>query len=93
MFDESGRLMPVDNERNIAIAAIHVGGLSVDVLSELRDRQIELPIAPKGHHGARPRGVQLLHEMQKWSRFGRGAFGSMRRRRRETGYRRKAGTA
>src|SRR3981081_1440857 len=60
MLDKSCRLMPVDDERNIAVAAVHVGGLSGDVFGELRDRQIELPLEPKRRHGARTRGVELL---------------------------------
>ena len=57
--------MLIDDERNIAVAAVHMGGLSVDVLRKLRDRQIELPVQLKGRHGAGARGVQLLDGMQK----------------------------
>ena len=85
IFDKSARLMLIDDERNIAVAAVHMGGLSVDVLRKLRDRQIERPVQLEGRHGAGARGVQLLDGMQKiiWRRCGRGGFGSADRRQRQ----------
>ena len=57
--------MLIDDERNIAVAAVHMGGLSLDVLRKLRDRQIERPVQLERRHRAGARGVQLLDGMQK----------------------------